>query len=123
MYDKSVAGEHRYYAITIQVAATTVYDLLDANAKAEINSIMTTGLPVQADTTYPSRNNNNRDRAPVDGYVLSTIGDFNAGSSATSTVEIISKNTQYVCPYYFWLTKTWLSASVPTSAIVRVFFS
>lgn len=123
MYDKSIAGEQRNYSITITTNATTIYDLLGTNDKAEVDAILSAGLPVQGMEQYPSKNTQSRVRCPVDGYVVSSAGEFQAGTSASSALETVPINTQYVCPVFFWLTKTWVVASGPTVATVRVFFS
>lgn len=118
MYDKSVAGEHRAYNITVTSVPTSVYDLIAGADKVEFDNILNVGLVVE--TSY---NHEIRVRVPVDGYVLATNDAIYASTSVSGALEPIPNNSQYVCPVYFWTHKTFLSTATTTQALVRIFFS
>lgn len=122
MYEKTIAGEHRYYDITINSTPSTLYDLLSPADKLDYDSILKNGVDVQS-LNYPSYNTERRYRTPLDGYVVSTVGAFYARTSADGTEEQIVPGVQYLCPVYFWPHKTWFRATNPTPSLVRIFFS
>lgn len=122
MYEKTIAGEHRTYAITIPESPTDIYDLLQPADQADYDSLLSAGVPVEP-IKYPSFNGDNRYRVPIDGYIVSTAGNFNVRTAVGGVDEVVNMGFQYVVPVYFWPHKTWVSASAPTSAIIRIFFS
>ena len=123
MYEKTIAGEHRTYGITITSSISTLYDLLSAEDQADYDSILRTGVPVMP-LQYPALNGDvNRYRTPLDGYVVSTVAPFFARTAVDGEPEQVMTGVQYLCPVYFWPHKTWFSATDPTPALVRIFFS
>lgn len=122
MYEKTIAGEHRSFQITITSTPTTVYDLLTTGDKAIYDALLTTGTVVEP-LAYASQNLNTTPRIPIDGYVISSVGSFKVRLDATGIDETISMSSYYPSPVYFWPHKTWLSATGNTVAIVRIFFS
>lgn len=124
MYEKTIAGEHRIYPITITGTPTTVYDLLAQQYKDEYNAILTNGVPVQP-LPYASFNNNRTvARTPVDGYIVSPNGEILVRTSLDGAPEICLTNERYTFPVYFWMHKTWVSSdSGSIDGIIRIFFS
>jgi hypothetical protein len=123
MYEKSIAGEHRMYEITVGENPTTIYDLLSTADKTDYNALLKTGVPVQPLTDLPSKNEDMRYRVPIDGFVKPVTGPIKVRLSLNGHSDDVLAGTEYLCPVYFWLNKTWVYYQTPSSCIVRVFFS
>ncbi len=123
MYEKTISGETRIYEIIIPAMPTLVYDLLQPGDKADYENLLNTGIEVQP-LLYPSLNTDRKIvRVPVDGYIISSISNFNVSTSESGAADTALKDLQYTFPVYFWLNKHWVSADSEITATIRIFFS
>ena len=122
MTDQNMHCEHKTYGIIINATPTTVYTLLTSADQLDYNNMLTIGTPIQP-LLNPAFNDEIRHRVPIDGYIVSVTGAFSASTSISGAKELIAKTVNYDCPVYFWLDKTWVSASPNAAATVRVYFN
>ena len=124
MYEKSIGGEHRIFAVTVPLAHTLALDLLNPTDRADYDKMITTGVETQPYQSAPyTMNHQIHARFPVDGYIYSDFGNLYISTSSAGAKETIPPYTQYPIPVFFWLNKTWFSSDGDTNALIRIFFS
>jgi hypothetical protein len=122
MYEKSIANEHRVFAITIPDTPALVIDLLSPADKAIYNSLLFgDGENFNPYDTVPL--NKEYRRIPVDGYVLSNVNAWYMGTKLGGAFETIPQDERCTFPVSFWLEKSYIYAPAPIAGLVRIFFS
>ena len=119
MYERTIGGDHRIYAITLTGSLTKVVDLLNTADRAEYDKFITT--KVKNTGTHGDVQSDGYRRMPVDGYVVNPLASLIVASGAATAEETVDAGVQYTCPIAFWLDKLYVKGS--GTATVRIFFS
>ena len=107
MYERTIAGEHRIYEVTLSGTSTKIKDLLSPTDLADYDYLVEEFHP--------------RKHIVVDGYILCNTSQMFISTSESGVEETVDIGIQFTCPVGFWLDKTWVRGS--GNALIRVFFS
>jgi hypothetical protein len=119
MYEKTVAGLHRIYEVTLTGTPQTVVELLSPADLADYKSILEEDQPHGWETGINSRRSYRR--VVVDGYVVCPNAAMAVSTSQSGDQEPVPEGVQFTSPVMFWTENTWFAGG--GAAYVRIFFS